>query len=476
MGSSSPGPTGLRSEPTAIDGLVLLELPVHADARGWFKENWQREKMSGLGLGDFAPVQNNISFNTRPGTTRGIHAEPWDKFVSVASGRIFGAWVDLRDGPGFGRVVTAEIGPGSAVFVPRGVGNAFQTLEADTAYTYLVNDHWSAAAQARYTYLNLADETVRIPWPIDLAEAEVSAADRAHPRLADVTPMAGRGTIVLGAGGQVGRALRSVLPAARFLGRADVDLTDPAAVESLDVDGVGTIVNAAAYTAVDAAETEEGRQAAWTVNATAVAALARLAARHQLTLVQISTDYVFDGAVPEHEEDEPLSPLGVYGQSKAAGELAAAGAPRHYVVRTSWVVGDGANFVRTMVGLAARGVRPSVVDDQIGRLTFADDVAAGIAHLLAGGAPYGTYHLTGAGPAQSWAQIAADVFRLSGADPAAVTPVSTEQYLAGRAAAPRPVHSTLSTARLQATAFTPRPVEPALAAYVASLVEADTRS
>ncbi|GGC99846.1 dTDP-4-dehydrorhamnose reductase [Tersicoccus solisilvae] len=462
----SPGP---QVEQTAIDGLLLVALPVHADARGWFKENWQREKMAPLGLGDFTPVQNNISFNTRPGTTRGIHAEPWDKFVSVASGRIFGAWVDLREGPGFGRVVTAEVGPETAVFVPRGVGNAFQTLEPDTAYAYLVNDHWSAAAQARYTYLNLADETAGIAWPIDLADAEVSAADRSHPRLADVAPMAGRGTIVLGAGGQVGRALRAVLPAARFLGRADLDLTDPAAIAALDVDGVGAIVNAAAYTAVDAAETEEGRQAAWAVNATAVAALARLAARRQLTLVQISSDYVFDGAVPEHDEDEPLSPLGVYGQSKAAGDLAAATAPRHYVVRTSWVVGDGPNFVRTMASLARRGVRPEVVDDQVGRLSFADDIAAGVAHLLGTGAPYGTYHLTGTGPARSWAEIAAEVYRLCGADPAAVTPVSTAHYLAGRSAAPRPVHSTLATARMQATGFTPRPMDAGLAAYVAAL-------
>ena len=75
------------------------------------------------------------------GTTRGIHAEPWDKFVSVATGRIFGAWVDLRDGPTFGTVFTAELDPSRAVFVPRGVGNAFQTLEPNTAYIYLVNDH-----------------------------------------------------------------------------------------------------------------------------------------------------------------------------------------------------------------------------------------------------------------------------------------------------------------------------------------------
>ena len=176
----------LAVEATPIPGFLRIDLTVHGDNRGWFKENWQREKMLALGLPDFGPVQNNISFNNEVGVTRGIHAEPWDKFVSVATGRVFGAWVDLREGPSFGAVYTCEIDPSGAVFVPRGVGNAYQTLEPGTAYTYLVNDHWSA--EARYTFLNLADETANVPWPIPLTEAILSDKDRAHPRLADVTP------------------------------------------------------------------------------------------------------------------------------------------------------------------------------------------------------------------------------------------------------------------------------------------------
>ncbi|OJV95487.1 MAG: dTDP-4-dehydrorhamnose 3,5-epimerase [Microbacterium sp. 67-17] len=179
----------LSCTPTAIPGVLLLDLPVHGDNRGWFKENWQREKMAALGLPDFGPVQNNISFNRSVGTTRGIHAEPWDKYISVATGAVFGAWVDLRAGESFGMVFTTVIDPSRAIFIPRGVGNAFQTLEENTAYSYLVNDHWSADAE--YTFLNLADETVAIPWPIDLADAELSDKDRAHPRLHEVTPFTG---------------------------------------------------------------------------------------------------------------------------------------------------------------------------------------------------------------------------------------------------------------------------------------------
>lgn len=176
----------LSAQATPIPGMLVLDLTVHGDSRGWFKENWQREKMLDIGLPDFAPVQNNISFNDERGTTRGIHAEPWEKFISVAFGRVFGAWVDLRPGASFGQVFTTEIDPSVAVFVPRGVGNAYQTLEPNTAYTYLVNDHWSEAAQGRYTFLNVADEEAAIAWPIPLAEARLSDKDRVHPRLSEL--------------------------------------------------------------------------------------------------------------------------------------------------------------------------------------------------------------------------------------------------------------------------------------------------
>jgi dTDP-4-dehydrorhamnose reductase len=100
--------------------------------------------------------------------------------------------------------------------------------------------------------------------------------------------------------------------------------------------------------------------------------------------------------------------LGVYGQTKAAGDAVVSVVPRHNIVRTSWVIGEGNNFVRTMASLAARGIEPSVVNDQIGRLSFTADIAAGIRHLLESGAAYGTYNLTNDGEPQSWADIAAD--------------------------------------------------------------------
>lgn len=458
----------LTASTTSIPGLLLFKLPVHGDERGWFKENWNRATMGALGLPDFGPVQNNISFNALRGTTRGIHAEPWDKFVSLASGRIFGAWVDLRDGGSFGTVFFCELTPGDAVFVPRGVGNAFQTLEDNTAYTYLVNDHWSAGAQAEYTFLNLGDPDAAVPWPIPLNQATMSAQDLGHPLLGAVKPMKPRRTLVLGANGQVGRALRRVfddVETVDFAGREQFDLGSGSSYSGLDWRKYSTIINAAAYTRVDAAETTEGRAAAWRINAGSVTRLARAAVEHSLTLVHISSDYVFDGTARVHSEDEQPSPLGVYGQSKAAGDAAAATVPRHYIVRSSWVVGDGANFVRTMAGLAERGAAPSVVDDQFGRLSFAADIAAGIRHLLDTNAPFGIYNLSNDGPVQSWWEIAREVYRLRGADPELVAPVDTETYFKA-GTAPRPRNSVLDLGKIRGVGYSPMDAGKRLTQYL----------
>ncbi len=456
----------LAVRPTEIPGLLVVDLPMPGDNRGWFKENWQRAKMTALGLPDFGPVQNNISFNVSAGATRGLHAEPWDKYISVATGRIFGAWVDLREGPSFGTTFCLEMGPEHAVYVPRGVANGYQALEDGTAYTYLVNEHWSPAARSSYTYVNLADETIAIPWPIPLDQAELSDADKAHPRLGDVTPMPPRRTVIIGSNGQLGRALSALLPDAVGLDRPDIDITSLESLRSIDWTGVGTLINAAAYTAVDKAETPEGRAACWSTNVAAVGNLVAIAREKHLTLVHVSSDYVFDGTQDLHTEDEPFSPLGVYGQTKAAGDSVVATWPDHYLVRTSWVIGDGHNFVRTMAGLAAKGVKPSVVDDQYGRLTFTSDLAAGIVHLLHTRPANGTYNLTSTGPVESWAQVAARVYELSGAPASDVTPITTEQYSEGKLVSPRPVHSALALDKLEATGYTPAPWPERLEAYL----------
>ena len=172
---------------TVIPGFFEIDLVVHGDSRGWFKENYQKAKLEALGLPVFEVIQNNMSFNAQRGATRGLHAEPWEKFISLASGKAFGAWVDLRKGKGFGKVLTMELTPEKAVFVPRGVANGYQTLEDNVTYTYLVNAHWSP--DAKYAAVNLFDPELKIDWPISPEQAVVSEKDRANPALKDVTPM-----------------------------------------------------------------------------------------------------------------------------------------------------------------------------------------------------------------------------------------------------------------------------------------------
>ena len=171
-----------------IVGMYVIDLTIHDDNRGWFKENWHYAKMVELGLPDFSDVQQNIAMNYKRGTTRGLHAEPWNKLISIVDGKAFGAWVDLREGETFGNVFTTEIDPSVSVYIPKGVANSYQTLEDDTSYSYLVDDHWSKEGKTSYRFLNLNDPTANIDWPIPLEKAIMSDDDKTHPQFEDVIP------------------------------------------------------------------------------------------------------------------------------------------------------------------------------------------------------------------------------------------------------------------------------------------------
>ena len=234
--------------------------------------------------------------------------------------------------------------------------------------------------------------------------------------------------VITGANGQVGRALQKIYPQALALDREQLDITDQKAINEFNWDNTKVIINAAAWTDVDGAENPSNYDLVKTVNVDATRYLATAASQHDLIFVTFSSDYVFDGSQPIHNEDEPFSPLNVYGKTKADGDRVATTTTKHYIIRTSWVIGDGRNFVSIMQDLAARGIRPSVVNDQIGRLTFTDTLARGIKHLLETNAPYGTYNLTNEGQPTSWAEIAKIVFEKSGKSPSDIQPVSTAEY------------------------------------------------
>lgn len=182
--------TEFTAHQTDIPGLLMFDITSMEDERGYFQEKYQQAKLVAAGMPEnFQLVQTNISYNKTKGVARGLHAEPWYKYISVANGKVFGAYVDLRKGPNFGRVVTIEIDKNKAVFVPIGVANSFETLTNDTYYIYSVSDHWSAEKYNQYISLNMADPALGIKWPLDINEAVVSDRDRNHPRLEDLQPL-----------------------------------------------------------------------------------------------------------------------------------------------------------------------------------------------------------------------------------------------------------------------------------------------
>ena len=273
---------------------------------------------------------------------------------------------------------------------------------------------------------------------------------------------------VTGARGQLGShlmaaAARAGLPATG-VGSADLDITDPVAVESalaafasgLPDDVRGVVINCAAYTAVDAAETDES--GAFAVNVTGPDNLARSAAAHGLGLIHVSTDYVFPGdATSPYEVDAPTGPRSVYGATKLAGEQAVRAAhPGAHVVRTAWVYGASGpnpNFVKTMAILESKHNTITVVDDQRGSPTWSADLAAGLVELATSGVPGGVLHATGGGETTWWG-LARAVFEELGADPERVRPTTSDQFVRP---APRPAYSVLSPAAWVAAGLTPLP-------------------
>ena len=263
--------------------------------------------------------------------------------------------------------------------------------------------------------------------------------------------------LVFGKTGQVARELARIFPEATFLGREDADLLDPAAcAAAIAACDAAAVINAAAWTAVDKAETEEA--AATMVNGTAPTAMAQAAAAKGIPFLHISTDYVFDGQGDQpFFPDHPTAPLNAYGRSKLAGEqgVRAAGG-NHLILRTSWVVSaHGANFVKTMLRLGRERESLNVVADQIGGPTPAAAIARTLvsaAHAMREGAQGGTHHLSGA-PDTSWADFARAIMAKAGLS-CQINDIATADY---PTPARRPLNSRLDCRSLTAAFGISRP-------------------
>ena len=258
--------------------------------------------------------------------------------------------------------------------------------------------------------------------------------------------------LVTGSGGQVGfELMRAAWPAGLHvegLTRQQLDIADATAVRGLS--GYDLIVNAAGYTAVDKAESESA--AAFRANRDGPAALAATG----IPLIHLSTDYVFDGRkIGAYTDDDPLNPLGVYANSKVAGEAAIrSGIVQHIILRTSWLYGaHGNNFVKTMLRLASQRTEIAVIDDQRGAPTAAADLAAAVVtivrHVATGTTAWGTYHYSATGVA-TWCGFAQRIFKLraAGMPQPTIRPVRTPDY---PTPARRPVNSRLDCRRTEAT-------------------------
>lgn len=266
-------------------------------------------------------------------------------------------------------------------------------------------------------------------------------------------PLGGR-WLVVGARGMLGQDLMRTLTDAGVdvtpADRSEVDITDLASVTT-GVQGFDIVVNCAAWTAVDDAETREAE--AFAVNAVGAANLARASAMAGARLVHVSTDYVFDGqADAPYAEDAPIAPRSAYGRTKAAGEWAVrAENPDHLVVRTAWLYGaNGACFPKTMAGLAAARDSLSVVDDQVGQPTWTVDLADLILRLVVADAPSGTYHGTSGGQT-SWFGFTEAIIASSGAD-VDLQPTTSEAFVRP---APRPSYSVLGHGALERAGVAP---------------------
>ncbi|MBI9114787.1 dTDP-4-dehydrorhamnose reductase [Sanguibacter suaedae] len=261
--------------------------------------------------------------------------------------------------------------------------------------------------------------------------------------------------LVVGANGMLGQDLVSLLRdrghAVDAADRAELDITDPASTDAGLV-GYDVVVNCAAWTAVDDAETQEA--AAFTVNAVGPANLARAARSAGARLVQISTDYVFAGDADQpYAEDAPAAPRSAYGRTKGAGEWAVRAETDDYlVVRTAWLYGaHGACFPKTMVRLLADRDSLTVVDDQVGQPTWTVDLADLVVRLVESGAPSGTYHGTSSGQA-SWFDFARAAVASAGHDPETIQPTTSAAFVRP---APRPAYSVLGHDALTAAGVEP---------------------
>ncbi|MFM1783984.1 MAG: hypothetical protein RLZZ579_261, partial [Actinomycetota bacterium] len=295
----------------------------------------------------------------------------------------------------------------------------------------------------KYKAINPFDTQLSIRWPISKKSSILSEKDAANPGLSELTSGATYSGYIFGANGQLGRELTKNFAGLRALQRSEVDVSSLQHLADVTIQPSDIVINAAAFTAVDAAETPAGIASAFEANVLGVQNLSNACSKAGATLIQFSTDYVFDGGKvgPNRPTDLPR-PLNVYGLSKSAGEAIAMSNPKTYIVRTSWVYGDGSNFVRSIFMAAQKRKEIRVVQDQVGRPTSTARLSQATKFLIDQNLPFGIYHVTDAGPLVSRYELAVFIYEYLQVPGSLVTPVDSSET-ALQSAAQRPLNSDL---------------------------------
>ena len=432
-----------------IPGLRLVKYGAFSDSRGSFAEVWNEADFEALNLPFLNPKQANVAVSEEKGVTRGLHAEPWDKLIWVTKGKVFCVWLDLREGNSYGCTETKVIEPGTAVWIPRGVANGYQTIEDETVYNYLTNGIWKP--DTNYISVNLRS-LEGVEWPVPLDRGTVSEKDLASPMQIPVFELK---KIVFGSDGRIGQALSK-----RF--HNAIQITGKEIRESnrdqllARVPHGSLVINCVGMTRVDDAETPEGFGEALQSNNTWVSIIADIANQSNSSLVHFSTDYVFDGMNPEpYTELDSINPISQYGISKALGDYAAMMAHNHYILRFSWLLTpDDRDFVSKIKKRLSENQVSEVVDDQFGIPTFSDDIVKAVEFFCENSLKPGVYNLNASGEKTTWKGIASEIADYLGVNKELIKAINSSEYsISSPGSALRPKNSVLDMSKLSSQGF-----------------------
>ncbi|NLL50320.1 MAG: dTDP-4-dehydrorhamnose reductase [Eubacteriaceae bacterium] len=458
---------------TELPGVQIIEPKVFEDSRGWFTEIYSKKMLENAKIySDF--LQDNHSYSAEKGTLRGLHfqIEPkaQAKLVRCTKGKIVDVAVDIRRGsPTYKRWVKVELSAENKrqLFIPRGFAHGFLTLTDEVEVQYKVDEYYSPEHDRGIRY---DDEDINVDWGI-VQEPILSEKDERAPFLRDSDANFSVKVLLTGTSGQLGKEIKerlkelNIAVIATF--RNDFDITSRESVRTFFLkEKPDIIVHCAAYTAVDQAETE--RELCYSINAEGTKNIAEVAKEIDATLVYVSTDYVFDGESPEpYLPNEKTKPVNYYGLTKEQGEKIVANLlDKYFIVRTSWLYGDGKNFVKTMLKLSQEQQTIRVVNDQVGTPTYTKDLANLIVEMIQT-TKYGIYHGVNEGYC-SWYDFAVEIFKEANIA-IKVEPILSAEYITK---AKRPNNSRLSTENLTKNGFQKMPTwQNALKRYLEILQE-----